>query len=410
MNFPGVRHEVCDISQSDFRDFPWTDLLIASPECTCHSVARGVARADQQADMFGETLPKEAAQRSRATMWDVPRWLERMMIRKSPVRGGIVENVVDARMWIMFDAWAAAIRALGYEMRIVYLNSMHARGIRTPSAPQSRDRMYVAFWRPDARRTTPDFDKWTRPTGHCPNHGRVRALQAWKKPEFEWGHYREQYVYRCPACRMTLEPEVLPAATALDWGQPAGLIGERKRPLAQNTLRRVRAGLDRYGTHIRDIQARTAPDAPEPAPAPSVRTDALLVPAGGTWNDTAHPVTAPMRTRTAVETDALLIPYYRTGVARPTSHPIGTLSTRDRYALVDGPGVAAGDIEDCRFRMLTVGEIQAAMAFTPSYHLAGTSRRVKIRQLGNAVTPCAMELLMSALAEYVTGDALALAA
>jgi site-specific DNA-cytosine methylase len=54
----------------------------------------------------------------------------------------IVENVVDARDWVMWPAWLHAMELLGYNHKCVYLNSMFAH-----PTPQSRDRMYVVFWR-----------------------------------------------------------------------------------------------------------------------------------------------------------------------------------------------------------------------------------------------------------------------
>jgi DNA (cytosine-5)-methyltransferase 1 len=78
-----------------------------------------------------------AAERSRATMWDVCRFAE-----YHSYNAIIVENVVDARKWVMFDAWLTAMYALGYNHKCVYLNSMHCH-----PTPQSRDRMYIVFWK-----------------------------------------------------------------------------------------------------------------------------------------------------------------------------------------------------------------------------------------------------------------------
>jgi DNA (cytosine-5)-methyltransferase 1 len=54
--------------------------------------------------------------------------------------------------------------------------------------------------------------------------------------------------------------------------------------------------------------------------------------------------------------------------------------------------------------MLTVEEIRLGMAFTDGYTLLGTSKRVNIRMLGNAVTPPAARDLVAALVEAITGD------
>ena len=138
-NHPDTIHVQADIKETDPRYIGHSDILWASPECTNHSVAKGRKRVTNQPDMFGDALPDEAADRSRATMWDVPRFAE-----VHHYRAIITENVVDAAKWVMFDAWLMAMKSLGYEHRIQYLNSMHAQHGGLP-APQSRDRMHVLF-------------------------------------------------------------------------------------------------------------------------------------------------------------------------------------------------------------------------------------------------------------------------
>jgi site-specific DNA-cytosine methylase len=72
-------------------------------------------------------------------------------------------------------------------------------------------------------------------------------------------------------------------------------------------------------------------------------------------------------------------PYYGSGsgeIARSLDRPIGTITTLDRWLVVDGD----------RGRVLTVPEVIDFMSFPRGYYLAGT-RRDKIMQLGNAVPP-----------------------
>jgi DNA (cytosine-5)-methyltransferase 1 len=40
-NFPDTLHDCTDISACDPRRYPSTDILITSPECTNHSIAKG---------------------------------------------------------------------------------------------------------------------------------------------------------------------------------------------------------------------------------------------------------------------------------------------------------------------------------------------------------------------------------
>ena len=146
---------------------------------------------DSTPDMFGLTLPDEAADRSRATMWDVIRFAEHHRYRAI-----IVENVVDAARWVLWDAWRTALTSLGYQHRVVYLNSMHAQAGGLP-APQSRDRLYVVAWR--TGQAAPDLDRWTPPEGCVPGvrtgPGDPGVQEPTSRP---WGRYRAQYVYRCP--------------------------------------------------------------------------------------------------------------------------------------------------------------------------------------------------------------------
>jgi DNA (cytosine-5)-methyltransferase 1 len=360
-NFPDTLHDCADISQVNPRRYRRTRVLWASPECTNHSQVKGVSRSSQsQPDLFGEVLPDEAAERSRATMWDVPRFAEHH--RYDAI---VVENVVEAAKWVQFPAWLMAMDLLGYDHQLVFLNSMHAEAIKAPRAPQSRDRMYVVLHRKGARRPNVDV----RPLAWCAPCGvQVRAVQSFKKPGKPWGRYRAQYVYRCPnhTCRSSVvEPYALPAAAAIDWSTPGQRIGDRTKPLSPKTISRIEAGLRKYGPSpyltvnregVRNLPVQQAPmptivaapnaiglvvpvegrDGKEARPSVEpMRTmtcraeTALVVPAGGTWRDTATSAADPFGAVTTRETDALVVPYYGTGVARPVEDAMPTMATID---------------------------------------------------------------------------------
>jgi len=452
-NFPTVDHDCADISQVDPRRYPRTSILWASPECTNHSGAKGRKRRQAtpgQGGLFTDPAVDPGAVRSRATMWDVPRFAEHHRYRAV-----IVENVVEAARWEMFPAWLHAMDCLGYRHRIVWANSMHFPAMRAPRAPQSRDRIYVVFWR--RGQVAPELD--LRPGAVCPTCGPVAARQVFKRGDrTQWGRYRTQYLYRCPnpGCRFSVvEPAVVPASSVIDWTVRGQRIGDRAEPLAANTLDRIRVGLARYATgHLpagpvpllvpdEGRSGKYATPVTAPIRTQTTRNEtALLVPAGGTWNDSAVPVSAPLRARTTSEAEALVVPYYGTGVAHPTGVPLEVLSTRDRFGVAfiaelrgggstarpvaaplatvtasgnhhglvqtrpstrhDGPGQGPR-VEDCTFRMLEPREIAAAMAFTPDYRVLG-SKRDQVRQLGNAVTPPAAEFLLRAVAASLNGD------
>jgi DNA (cytosine-5)-methyltransferase 1 len=77
--------------------------------------------------------------------------------------------------------------------------------------------------------------------------------------------------------------------------------------------------------------------------------------------------------------DRFVMPYYGGGsglTGRSLARPIGTITTRDRWAVVDGD----------RMRMLTKDENRAAMSFRPNYVLPA-DHRLAVHVLGNAVPP-----------------------
>jgi DNA (cytosine-5)-methyltransferase 1 len=382
-NHPGMAHDLADLSQVDPRRYPHTDMLLASPECTHHSNAAGKARDGdaQQAQLFGEKpLPVEAYERSRATMWDVVRFSE---YHRYPVV--VVENVVEATRWAPFRAWIQAMESLGYQHEIVCHNAMHAQALGAP-APQSRDRLFVTFW--DRKMPRPDWDRVQRPKAWCPRCDRtVESAKAWKRIGNTIGKYRSQYIYVCQRCGRQVEPGWLPAASAIDWSDLGTPIGERKRPLSEKTLARIREGLSRW-------------------------REAMLIPVEGRPGKKAQPASNVMRTLTCRNETGLLMPYYGSSEGcTTTDKPMGTLTTRDRYALVTLRGhnapkpvtsvmdtISAGgnhnaladvsvkDINECRFRMMTPEEDARGMAFPESYIWHGTKRE-RVKLAGNAVCP-----------------------
>ena len=58
--FPDAGHDVADISQADPRRYPVTDILIASPECTNHSQARGISRKRQDPELWDAPDPSRS--------------------------------------------------------------------------------------------------------------------------------------------------------------------------------------------------------------------------------------------------------------------------------------------------------------------------------------------------------------
>lgn len=452
LNHPDADHIQADISQIDPRYFPNTMILWASPSCTKHSIAQGKKRQDAQPDLFGETLPDAAAERSRATMWDVVRFSE-----YHQYRAVIVENVVEVVQWPPFQAWRMAMESIGYIGQVVYLNSMHSQ-LFGPGAPQSRDRFYAVFTR--AGDPLPDVSRVVSPHAVCPECGPIRALQVFKRHDrAPWGRYRAQYVYRCPntVCRNHIvEPLFRPAADIIDWTMPGTRIGDRTRPLAAKTMARIAAGVERYWAPLlvpvegRDGKAAAPVD--QPIRTMTTRNETgLLVPTGGTWRTEAVPASEPMPTRTTRENDGIAFPafvaelrggssdarpvteplatvtasgnhhalvyadeprplitsFYGRGGTNPVDQALPTVTTIERHGLLHHGPVPTPppviDLADIHFRMLEPSEITAAMDFPEHYQMVGT-RREQVRLAGNAVTPPAARDLVGLVIETLTGE------
>jgi len=93
------------------------DLLLASPECTNHSVAKG---------------NKPRCEESRATAFEVIRFAE--VLRP---RWVVVENVLQMRRWHRFNDWYKKLKSIGYKTASGILDAQYY------GTPQSRRRMFV---------------------------------------------------------------------------------------------------------------------------------------------------------------------------------------------------------------------------------------------------------------------------
>ena len=473
-NYPNTTHVLTDLHKANPDRFYGTDILIASPECTSHTLAKGKKRTGQgQLSLWkeeGPDLEKEAEERSRCTMWTPLDWAERW-----DYKAVVLENVVDAHLWRPFDAWLQAWKSLDYDFQIVYLNSMHVH-----PTPQSRDRMYFVAWKKKQRR--PDLD--IRPLAYCLKCTKdVNAVQCWKKATRKFGKYNQQYTYCCPTCATTVTPYYYAAANAIDWSLPALRIGDRKKALKPKTMQRIEYGLNKFSGNPFSIpmtreKARLRDVTRDPLPTQTAtETQAMVVPfiinlnhstirpvdvegqpfptqtsydsrglvvppfvmdhlaeyrprditgpmstvcASGNHHSvvvppallisTSHgdcdhgsyvtdPTHTPLSTQTTRQDLALAVPpntylmtYYGKGQVLPIDQSVPTVTTLDRHAVVTTPGGIPA-VEDCGFRMLAPHEIQAAMAFPKDYVLTGNNRE-KVKQLGNAVTPPVMQLLI----------------
>jgi DNA (cytosine-5)-methyltransferase 1 len=93
------------------------DLLLASPECTSHTCAKGSAPRS-------EASRRTAFQVIRFAKAFKPRWI-------------VVENVVHMRSWTSYQGWLAELKILGYNVREQVINAAD-HGV-----PQARRRLFV---------------------------------------------------------------------------------------------------------------------------------------------------------------------------------------------------------------------------------------------------------------------------
>jgi len=99
------------------RDVGRIDILIASPECTSHTCAKG--NADRSEDSR-----RTAYQVTRFARVMKPRWI-------------VIENVVHMRSWSKYRAWLRRLESFGYRCRAQVLDAADF------GVPQSRRRLFV---------------------------------------------------------------------------------------------------------------------------------------------------------------------------------------------------------------------------------------------------------------------------
>ena len=93
------------------------DLILASPECTTHSPAKGNRpRCEQSKDTAFQVVRFAGAFK--------PRWV-------------IIENVINMRKWTRYAEFKSALEKLGYHLCEQVLNSAHF------GVPQSRRRLFL---------------------------------------------------------------------------------------------------------------------------------------------------------------------------------------------------------------------------------------------------------------------------
>ena len=123
LNFPNAtvyRMKASSLSQQRLlEEVGKIDLLLASPECTSHSVAKG-------------NKEQECCEESKATAFEVIRYAKTLRPRWI-----VVENVLQMQRWNRFDEWYQKLKRLGYKLKMGILDAQYY------GTSQSRRRFFV---------------------------------------------------------------------------------------------------------------------------------------------------------------------------------------------------------------------------------------------------------------------------
>ena len=132
LNHPNTEHRIANLSETDFRSFPRTDIAWISPSCVWQ--AKSGSRKQPSIDV--ELQRTDPGSIDRATAFAV--------IAATEVHGYeavIVENVPEFADWVLFKWWLTGMRELGYREQIVTLNA------RDFGLAQHRERLFIVFTR-----------------------------------------------------------------------------------------------------------------------------------------------------------------------------------------------------------------------------------------------------------------------
>jgi DNA (cytosine-5)-methyltransferase 1 len=205
MNHPGVRHLCEAVERIDPRQvIPGgrLHLLLAGPECTHHSTARGGRPINDQ---------------SRATAWHILKWAQELYIDTI-----LIENVPEFRSWGPLGANGKALQSRKGDTYQAFLHALRSLGYRLEDRvlccadygdPTTRKRLFILARRGRHRVT------WPVPT-HSKTGGRTLV-----GPMKKWRAARE----------------------VIDWSIQGKSIFARKKPLKPATLARILAGLEKFG-------------------------------------------------------------------------------------------------------------------------------------------------------------------
>lgn len=170
-NFPDTEviwSPIDELSPKELAKRHQPDVLLTSPECTSHSIARGA---------------RQACEKSRESAIGIVPWLECM----NP-RWLIVENVRRMKKWDRHNELVESIESYGYMVNDLYLNASDF------GTPQSRKRMFLVCSRDGAKVTEDDLKKM-----HNKAPKDAASIIDWS------GKYKSQPLYKKTRAKPTLE-------------------------------------------------------------------------------------------------------------------------------------------------------------------------------------------------------------
>jgi DNA (cytosine-5)-methyltransferase 1 len=118
LNHPAVAHDLQDLQQANFYEYPDFDILAASPACQGHSHAKGKERFHHDA--------------ARSTAWAVVACAE---AKRPPYL--VVENVAAFTRWRLYPQWRSCLESLGYRLTENLLDAADC------GVPQNRVRLFL---------------------------------------------------------------------------------------------------------------------------------------------------------------------------------------------------------------------------------------------------------------------------
>jgi DNA (cytosine-5)-methyltransferase 1 len=232
LNHPGIRHVNSDLEKVDPRAVVpggKLDLLVASPECTHFSKARG-----------GKPMSKQ----SRASVKYILRWVTAL-----EVKNVIIENVPE------FTDWGPLHRT----------HSGKCDGNHDIDEPTKKQKEILAachFMKPIVKRKGEYFHRFVR---KMEEHGYTVKWRILNAADYGDPTTRKRLFIMCRKGGNPVFPEPThapaskavdmfgtrktwrPARDIIDWTIKGESIFQRKRPLADNTMRRIMAGLMKFG-------------------------------------------------------------------------------------------------------------------------------------------------------------------